>query len=272
MFAQTHCRGVGALLSFETQTPFDKLPEWRKLRARPLEEQKRLLRDPDLRRVLVHEANHGPYGKAFGPEAAKPDWNRIWVYQNPVPPNPLVIELAKARGVDPVEVFIDLSLEKDFKQYFLSFVTPPEEGPLLEVMRHPRSVMTFSDSGAHVSQIVDSCIHTYLLAHWTRQLGAFTLEEAIRMITLAPARAWGLHDRGLLREGMIADINIFDPTTLSPGMPELAHDLPGKAPRLKIKASGILATIVGGEIVLLNGEHTGQLPGNLLRRGRSLPN
>ena len=82
---------------------------------------------------------------------------------------------------------------------------------LLAVMRHPRTVMTFSDSGAHLSQIADSSIHTHLLGHWVRDRQEFTLEEAVRMLTLAPAMAWGFADRGLLREGMVADLNVFDP-------------------------------------------------------------
>ena len=73
--------------------------------------------------------------------------------------------------------------------------------------------MTFSDSGAHVSQIMDSSIQTHLLAHWVRDRQAFTLEEAVRMITLAPATAWGFADRGLVREGLVADLNVFDPDT-----------------------------------------------------------
>ena len=71
--------------------------------------------------------------------------------------------------------------------------------------------MTFSDSGAHLSQIADSSIHTHLLGHWVRDREEFTLEEAVRMITLAPALAWGFADRGLVRAGMAADLNVFDP-------------------------------------------------------------
>ncbi len=77
--------------------------------------------------------------------------------------------------------------------------------------------MTFSDSGAHLSQIADSSIHTHLLGHWVRDRQEFTLEEAVRMLTLAPALAWGFTDRGLLRAGMAADLNVFDPDTVGPG-------------------------------------------------------
>jgi len=267
MFGQSHSRGISILLSFETILPFDRLPEWSKVRARPLAEQKKLLRDPALRARLVQEAKNGNYGQSIGADARKPDWDALFVYDGPLPPFPLVSDLAKMRGLDPVDFMIELSLEKDFKQFFLSYPgAAPNEEHLLRIMRHPHTVMTFSDSGAHVGQIIDSCIQTHLLSYWSRERGVFTLEEAVRMITQAPAHAWGLQDRGTIKEGMIADINIFNPGTLSPGMPEVAHDLPGGARRLKMRATGIQATIVAGKVLLENGEHTGCLPGALLRR------
>ncbi len=110
--------------------------------------------------------------------------------------------------------------------------------------------MTFSDSGAHVSQISDASIQTHLLAYWVREREAFTLEEAVRMITLAPATAWGFADRGLVREGFVADLNVFDPDRVAPELPTVEHDLPAGARRLVQKATGFRATVVGGEVVL----------------------
>ena len=85
------------------------------------------------------------------------------------------------------------------------------------------------------------------------------------MLTLVPATAWQFTDRGLLREGMVADINVFDPDRVAPAMPTVETDLPGGAKRLKQRATGFLATVVGGQTVLRDGEHTGALPGALLR-------
>ena len=114
------------------------------------------------------------------------------------------------------------------------------------MLKHPRTAMTFSDSGAHVSQIMDSSIQTDLLAEWVRAREVFTLEEAVRMITYVPATLWGMADRGLVREGMAADLNVIDPDTIAPQLPELVADLPAGARRLVQKAQGIRATIVGG--------------------------
>jgi N-acyl-D-aspartate/D-glutamate deacylase len=111
----------------------------------------------------------------------------------------------------------------------------------------------------------DSSIQTHLLAHWVRDCQDFTLEEAIRMLTLAPARAWELHDRGLVREGLVADLNVLDPATVGPAMPTVVHDLPAGERRIKQTAVGFLATVVGGQVVHSQGEHTGALPGRLIR-------
>jgi N-acyl-D-aspartate/D-glutamate deacylase len=98
-----------------------------------------------------------------------------------------------------------------------------------------------------------------------RTKGAFTLEQAIRMLTLVPATLWGFSDRGLIREGMAADLMVFDPDTIAPEMPQVVNDLPAGAKRLIQKTRGIAATVVNGQVLLRDGKHTGALPGRLLR-------
>ncbi|MEM7254663.1 MAG: amidohydrolase family protein [Pseudomonadota bacterium] len=125
--------------------------------------------------------------------------------------------------------------------------------------------MTFSDSGAHVSQIMDASLQTHVLSHWVRDENALSLEDAVRMMTFDIASNWEFADRGLLRPGYAADVAVFDANRVGPQMPEVVTDLPAGAKRLKQKADGFLATVVNGEVVLRNGEHTGALPGQLLR-------
>jgi N-acyl-D-amino-acid deacylase len=178
-----------------------------------------------------------------------------------------VADVARRRGVHPVDVMVDLALETDLAQLFIQPSRyPQDEGVLLRALRHPRAVMTFSDSGAHLSQIADSSIHTHLLGHWVRDRQEFTLEEAVRMITLAPALAWGFADRGLVREGMAADLNVFDPATVGPAVPELVDDLPAGGRRLQQRSVGFLATVVGGQVTIDRGTTTGATPGRLVRR------
>ncbi len=265
MFGLSHCRGIGTMSSFRTRLPFDGLPGWRELRARPLDEQRAALTDPSVVERLVHAAHHAPYGRAIGAEVRPPDFDRMRVLDRPVPPNPTVAEAARARGLDPVELVIRLGLETDFDQFFVQTLAPFDHEGVKRVLQHPRTVMAFSDSGAHVSQMSDASIQTHLLAHWVRDRGDFSLETAVRMLTLAPARAWGFHDRGLLRAGMVADVNVFDPATVGPAMPRVVHDLPAGERRIEQKATGFRATLVAGRVVIEDGDPTGALPGRLIR-------
>jgi N-acyl-D-amino-acid deacylase len=265
MFAQVHSRGLNVVLSFKTQLPFDHLPAWKPFRALALAEQRQRLRDPETRRRLIAGAHERPERRALGTEARPFPYEWIFLYDTVAGPHRTVAEIARERGVDPAEAMIDLALEKDLDRFFVHPVANEDQDTVLEMMRHPRAVVTFSDSGAHVSQIVDSSLQTHLLSHWVRAKQAFTLEQAVRMLTLVPATYWGFADRGLVREGFVADLIVFDPDTISPEMPEVVNDLPAGARRLVQRARGIAATIVNGEVLLRDGKHTGALPGRLLR-------
>ncbi len=274
MIGQTHCRGISVLLSFKTRLPFDVLPEWQELRGLPLDEQRRLLRRPDVRERLVQAAKAGDYGgwRGVGAEPRKPDFDGIKVYEHGLPPNPSISEVAAARGVHPAEAMIDLGLESDFEQLFIQPSRFPQDPDvLMAALRHPRTVMTFTDSGAHLSQISDSSIHTYLFGHWVRDRQQLPLEEAVRMVTLAPALAWGFADRGLVREGMAADLNVFDLAEIGPAVPTLEDDLPGGGRRLLQRSVGIRATVVNGEVIMEEGKPTGARPGRLLRNRLAAP-
>jgi N-acyl-D-amino-acid deacylase len=265
MFAQVHSRSLAIVLSFETRLPFDRLPEWREVRQRPLDEQRALLRDAEVRGRLVKAAGEAEYGPVVGAEARKPDYEWTMLMEDPCGPHRPIAEIARERGVDPVEALMEVALERDLKALFVQPLFNENFDDVLEMMKHPRSVVTFSDSGAHVSQIMDSSLQTQVLAYWVRRRQALTLEEGVRMLTLEPASAWGLHERGLLREGLAADVIVFDPDRVAPDMPEVVNDLPAGARRLRQKATGFAASIVNGVVVLRDGEHTGAYPGRVLR-------
>ena len=265
MFAQVHSRSLSALLSFKTQLPFDGLPVWKELRALPLAEQQRRLRDPEQRRRLVEASGARDDHRAVGTEAKAADYDWLLVFDTVEGPHRTVAEVARERGQHPAETMIELALAKDLDLFFLQPVANEDQDLALEIMRHPRAVVTFSDSGAHVSQLMDSSLQTHLLYHWVRRKQAFTLEQAIRMLTLVPATLWGFADRGLIREGMAADMVVFDPDTIAAEMPEVVDDLPSGARRLVQRTRGVAATVVNGEVLLREGKHTGALPGQLLR-------
>jgi len=266
MFAQVHSRALNVLMSFETRLPFDKFPVWKEFREQSLAEQKAGLQDPAMRARLVESASASHQeSQGVGAEMRRPDYNWLLVMDTIEGPHRTVADIAEEMHMDPVDAMIEIVLQNDMKVFFRQPLFNENQDHVLEMMRHPRSVVTFSDSGAHVSQIMDSSLQTHVLAHWVREENAFTLEEAIKMITHDTGSAWGFDDRGLIKEGMAADINVFNPDTINPLMPEVKHDLPTGARRLVQKAEGISATIVNGVVLMRDGEHTGTYPGKLLR-------
>ncbi|HEY7519758.1 MAG TPA: amidohydrolase family protein [Methylomirabilota bacterium] len=269
MFAQVHSRALSAILSFKTQTSFDRLPLWREIRNLPLSEQRERLSDRTLRPQLVQAARAKFEGKPLGTEARPAVFDWLFLMEKVHGPHRSIAEIARERNCDPVDAMIDLALERDFDAFFFQPIANEDQDVALELMRYKHAVVTFSDSGAHVSQLMDSSLQTHLLAHWVREKQAFTLEEAVRMLTLVPASYWGFADRGLLREGMAADLVVFDPETIAAEMPEVVNDLPAGARRLTQRCRGIAATVVNGETVLRDGKPTGALPGRLLRGPRA---
>ena len=266
MYAQVHSRALSSLLSFESNTPFDNWEYWSEFRQLPLAEQAAKMRNPEIKAKLVEVASREYTGpRIVGAEARPPECDFIYPMDDMVYDKPSMAELARAKGVHPVELMIDMALERDLKMFFRQPIANEDQSQVLDMMKHPRSVITFSDSGAHVSQIMDSSLQTHLLSYWVREKQAMTLEEAVKQITYNTATMWGLHDRGLIREGMAADLVVFDPKTIGARMPDVVHDLPAGAKRLKQTADGILNTVVNGEILLTNNEHSGAVPGQLLR-------
>jgi N-acyl-D-amino-acid deacylase len=262
---QVHSREFLSIIGFKVNLPFDRLPGWRELRARPLAEQRAALTDPVRRAGLVTEAREGRYGAAIGAEVRPPQYDAIRVLDSPDGPYRTVAEIAAERNADPVEVMIDLSVEQDFRLFFAQPFANHDLGAVRTLIEHPRTVVAISDSGAHVSQIIDASVPTHFLSHWVRREQAFTWEQGVRMLTADPARLWSFPDRGVLAEGYAADLTVFDPERVAPELPDAARDLPAGALRLKQGATGIDATVVNGRVLLVEGEPTGDLPGRLLR-------
>ena len=267
IFTQVHSREINTVLSFETSMPFDSWNVWSEFRLLPLEVQlKKLSEDMELRRKLV-EVAESPYDgpEVVGAEPRPPEWDMFYVMDQVKRPHRSISEISAECGMSPAETMLDIAVKNQLKVFFRQPIANENQDDALELMKHPYSNVTFSDSGAHVSQIMDSSLQTHLLSHWVREKEALSLEQAVRFITYDTATNWGFHDRGLIREGMTADINVFDPEKIEPQMPLVVNDLPSGAKRLKQYADGILATVIAGKIVLKDKEHTGELPGKLLR-------
>ncbi|HZP99331.1 MAG TPA: amidohydrolase family protein [Reyranella sp.] len=271
MFGQGTTRSINAIFSLRSYLPFDVLPAWKPIRALPMDEQKRRLRDPEVRRALVEaESRMKPRDNTFqGGGAAttdprKPDYSNLFALNGVDWDDPTVDQLARQRGQHPVEVMIDLSLANENQIYVQPLVNETPDD-VLGILKHPRTLATFSDSGAHVCQEMGSSLQTHFLSYWVRKRGAFTLEEAIKKLTHDNAAAWEMTGRGVVREGYHADLVLFEEDRIRPQLPTVEKDLPGGARRLVQKAEGIRATIVNGAVAFENGEATGMHAGTVLK-------
>jgi N-acyl-D-amino-acid deacylase len=268
LWGQSSCQPSGAVFNWSTWLPFDKLPTWGELRRMPDVERLPLLHDPVFRRRLVDEVGDRDF--TLAKEAVKQSFfERLVVMADGGKLSRSLASVAAERGVHPVEAMIDLGLESDFRVFFFQPTSNENPVDVQRILEHPRTVMTFSDAGAHVSQIINASLPSHLLGVWVRERQVFGIEQAVRMLTLVPSTVWGFADRGLVREGLVADLNVIDPATVAECLPTVERDLPSGAARLAQRATGYLATIVGGEVLLEHGEHTGALPGALLRRARA---
>ena len=256
MIAQVHSNTMYEYQALKTEMPFDSLDEWQRLQSMTPGNQLAAMADTDTRRRLV---------EAMSAMRHAPNYEQMMVVESIQGADKSVAELARQAQKSTAEVVLDHLFASEKDAFFRVPFANQRDEEILGLMRHPQSVVTFSDSGAHVSQIADFSLHTHFLSHWVRERGAFTLEEAIRRITSEIAIGWGFHDRGVIAVGKKADITIFDPDTIAPLMPEVAMDLPLNGVRLRQGATGIHATLVNGEVLMRNTEHTGALPGRVLK-------
>ena len=271
MYGQTTTRPIIALFSLKSYLPFDNLPAWQALRDLPIDEQRRRFADPDIRSALVAaEATMKPRdgvfqgGGAATTDPKKPDYSNLFALRGVDWDDPTVEELSKQAGQHPVEVMLDLMIDNE-DQLFVQPLVNESPADVLGMLQHPRTLATFSDSGAHVCQEMGSSLQTHLLNYWVRQKQAFSLEQAVRMLTFDNASAFEFNDRGLLRPGYRADVVVFDADTIRPRLPTVETDLPGGARRLVQKADGIAATVVNGAVTFRHGASTGVYPGQLIR-------
>ena len=271
MWGQATTRSINAIFSAKSYLPFDGLPAWEDVRSLSIEEQKVHFADPDVRqRLISDEALMRPRDNVFqGGGAAttdprKPDYDNLYVMQGVDWDDPTVEDLAKARNKHQVEVMLDLVLENE-DQIFVQPLVNEKPGHVRGILEHPRTLATFSDSGAHVCQEMGSSLQTHMLNYWVRQKQVFTLETAVRMLTLDNALAWEISDRGLIRKDYAADLVLFDEDEIRPQIPTVQQDLPGGARRLVQKAEGIAYTVVNGEVTLENGSSTGNYAGQVIK-------
>ena len=259
--AITQVRGSGFMFGLQSNLPVAG-EAWDALRKMDLASRVTAIRDADTAAKLVEE------GK--GQKTRFPLAQVFYLGNGETPdyaagPDMSVEALASAAGEHWVETFLRLSRETDGRALFNLRMFNQSLKELGDLFRSDHIFPSLGDAGAHVSQIMDAGWPSFVLSHWIRNTGLYTMGEGIRRLTSGPARVLGLKDRGTLAPGMRADINVFDPAEVAELQPELVHDFPGGAPRYIQRSKGYKATLVNGAVTLVDGEHTGARAGEVLR-------
>src|SRR5262245_13938244 len=265
--AQVRPRPTSVLLGFElSQNPFIGRPSYKAIAHLPFAERLAELRKPEFRARILKEAFEGS-GRARRVER----WDRMYPFGDPpdYEPKPETSIAARAarEGRTPEEVAYDLLLERDGREMLYLPVTNYAAGNLdvvREMITAPNTLLGLGDGGAHVGIMCDATATSFTLTHWTRDRGRgslFPVAWGIKRLSHDNAAAIGLNDRGLLKVGMKADINVLDYDNMRLRAPEVVYDLPAGGKRLVQRTDGFDATIVSGEAVYRQGEATAVLPG-----------
>ncbi len=261
---QTTCRPFTMDFRLNEMGLFDQLPSWSRPASAKGDDLLAVFRDPAFREAFRRDV----YGEFEGFRLFRGDWNEVsvllaenpelrkWVGHN-------VAEIASERGGDPLDVFFDIAAEDQLQMQFGYKLSDDEErrGTLLD----DNYMIGLSDAGAHLTLLADHAYTTYFLGRWIRDRGLMPLAEGVRKLTQAPARFFGIPERGELRAGWFADVVLFDLARVDAGAANLVYDLPGGGPRLVTPASGIETLIVNGGVTVERGELTGERRGQVIR-------
>ena len=242
-------------------TMFGSFVSWQKAFNRPEAEKIALYRDPAFRDAFQQELESRRRAHMWGQmrvlEVGRPEL-AAHVGQT-------LEEIAASRGKRPVDAYFDLGLADDLATRFQSSTFNFDPAGVERLIADDRCLVGLSDGGAHVDVICDVGYATALLDLWVRQRSVLSLEKAVHKLTQVPATVFGIPNRGVLEEGKVADLVLFDPATVAAKPPRYVNDLPCNGRRLISEAEGIKATFVAGTQLYDEGQHTGAMPGRILR-------
>jgi N-acyl-D-aspartate/D-glutamate deacylase len=258
----THARPSGVLFGIAQVCPFDT-PAWNELMALPtIADRAAALDDDATREVLLAE------GRETGLRVPPKMLHGLGLGEFPefdLDDERSLAALAEQAGVDPVDFIVDRLRRSEGRELFCMWMFGGNVDAAFRYQTMEHVVPLLGDAGAHVGQICDADSTTFFLTEQTRRRGLVTVEEAIRKLTSQPAGVLGLRERGELREGWHADINVIDFDNLTTCHPEYVNDFPHGGGRFVVRSSGYDATIVGGDVVVEHGRHTGSRPGRVIR-------
>jgi len=263
---QVTCRPLVIQINLREPFIFANLDCWNPVFNQPAEAQKKVYRDSKFRDAFRETLKR--------PAVFNGKWERLEVKEVRSPAmqslvGKTVAEIARERGKDGVDTFLDLAIEDDLGIEFTIALFNATEERIPELIRDSRAMVGLSDGGAHVDMLCDAGYCTYLLGTWVRERQVLSLEHAVKRITSEPADFFGLKSRGRLLPGMTADVVVFDYNSVgSSTRGEMRNDLPGGGRRLVMPARGIEHVIVNGHSLYDDGKASGQLPGQVLRSGQ----
>jgi N-acyl-D-amino-acid deacylase len=244
-------------MDFTLRSPytFEGLESWQPALPLKGDSFRRKLAQQDFRNAVREELARPAHFRLFNGQ-----WDQVEVIESRRPEfeQRSIAALALAAGKDPLDFMLDLALEEDLDTVFNAMLLNSDEEAVGRMLRHPASMVSLSDAGAHLTFFNDAGYGLHLLGHWVRSRGVLTLAEAAQRLTSEPARVFGIKERGALKPGYHADLLLFDPASVNRGPRQRVFDLPGGNARLTTPPIGVHG-------VWVNGRRPDQLPGRLLR-------
>ncbi len=251
------------LIQDTLRNPFEfaPLPSWKPAINRSVAEQISLYKQADFRTAFLEDLKGEEHNEV---------WDRIRVLDVGKPEleryrNRTIMEIAGAEDKRPMDVYLDIGITDNLNTRFQVQAFNYDIEGVERLMTEDKFMIGLGDGGAHVQMLCDAGYATALLEIWVRQRKVLTLEKAVQKLTSVPATLYGIPDRGILAEGKVADLVLFDPAKVSSKIPEYVSDFPLNSQRFVAKADGIIATFVAGKQLYDNGTHTGEMPGRVLR-------
>ncbi len=249
LIGQVSCCPLTMDFTLASPYPVEGLQSWKPALGLQGEALKTVLKDRAFRQSVRDEIAAPTTFRLFNGE-----WDKVHVVETSLPTNILleqrtVAEIAKEQSRDPLDVMLDLALAEDLQTVFTAQLLNSDTEAVGQMLKHPHSLVSLSDAGAHLTFFNDAGFGLHLLGHWVRDLKAMSLQEATRRLTSQPASIFGMTDRGMIKEGMAADLLLFDPETVGRGPKRRVFDLPGGAARLTTDALGVHGVWVNGQQV-----------------------
>ena len=267
MHGAISCCPLSFDFTLESPYPIESLASWKPAFALKGEARKAKLADPAFRQTIRDELASSGAVRNFNGE-----WHKVIVVETVKPDHARyeqcnLAELSAQAGKDPLDFWFDLALAEDLKTVFVAMIANSDEDAVARMIRHPHSLVSLSDAGAHLTFFNDAGFGLHLLGFWAREKGVLTLPEAVYRLTGQAAQAFGIRDRGSLQVGHAADLMLFDPVSVNRGPRHRVRDLPAGGARLTSPAIGVHGVWVNGTRIA--NEHgllaLSTLPGKLLR-------